>query len=147
MAFLNSLDISGSGLTAQKLRMDIISQNLANANSTVTETGEAYKRKLVVFSEKTGSGNFNLSLNDAINEVSSFGGVEVSAIIEDNDAYKLEYDPANPLANKSGYVEIPAINTVEEMVDMMSASRSYEANVTAFNSIKSMAKKALEIGK
>lgn len=146
MSFLGSLDISGSALTAQKLRMDIISQNLANANSTVKGTGEAYKRKLVVFSEKNADYSFSSSLDEAMNESSSLGGVEVSSVLEDKNAYTLEYDPQNPLANAQGYIEVPVINTVEEMVDMISASRSYEANVTVFNAVKSMANKALEIG-
>jgi len=144
VAFLSSLNISGSALTANKLRMEVISQNLANANTKGPEG--AYRRKLVVLSEKLDNNNFSAELSDAINEVSSFGGVEVSAIVEDNKAFVLEYDPENPLANEEGYVEIPNINTVEEMVDMLAASRSYEANITVFNAVKNMATKALEIG-
>lgn len=144
MAFLSSLNISGSALTANKLRMEIVSQNLANANTT--NTNKAYRRKLVVFSEKLDNKSFSAELNDAVNEISSYGGVEVSKIIEDNKAVLLEYDPENPLANDEGYVEIPNINTVEEMVDMISASRSYEANITVFNAVKDMAAKALDIG-
>lgn len=144
MAFLSSLDISGSALTAQKFRMNIVSQNLANANSTVTATGEAYRRKSVVFSEKINEDSFSYSLDNAM---TANGGVVISDVYEDNDAYTLEYDPNNPLANEEGYVEIPSINTVEEMVEMLSASRSYEANVTVFNAVKDMATKALEIGR
>ena len=145
MAFLNSLNISGSALTAQKFRMEVISQNIANAETTTG--GKAYRRKLVVLSERTNS--FEESFENATSKIKTEnnGGVEVSAIVEDNEAVRLEYDPDNPLANEEGYVEKPDINTVEEMIDMMSASRAYEANITAFNAVKSMALKALEIGK
>ncbi|MEA4832001.1 MAG: flagellar basal body rod protein FlgC [Oscillospiraceae bacterium] len=141
MAFLRTLDISGSALTAQKLRMKVIAQNLANASTTKTESGEAYKRKLVVFKEKSDVNSFENELG------SSLAGVEVSAIVEDNDDYKLDYDPQNPNADENGYIKIPNVNTLEEMIDMMSASRSYEANITAFNAIKQMASAALNIGK
>lgn len=145
MSFLSSLNISGSALTAQKFRMDVISQNIANAKTNAGE--EPYKRKLVVFSEKTTKNLFSNKLNDAINKTEPFGGVEVKEIIEDDKPFLLEYDPDNPLANEEGYVQMPNINTVEEMIDMMSASRSYEANVTVFNAVKQMAEKALEIGR
>jgi flagellar basal-body rod protein FlgC len=141
MAFLGSLDISGSALTAQKFRMDIIAQNLANANTTRTENGEAYRRKLVVFNEKKLGNSFQKELGAAL------GGVEVSAVVEDGDDFKVEYDPDHPDADENGYVSLPNIDTVEEMVDMMSASRSYEANITAFNALKNMASAALDIGK
>lgn len=145
MAFLDSLNISGSALTAQKFRMEIISQNIANADSTTG--GKAYRRKLVVLSERPNS--FAESFKDASSKLrtENNGGVEVSGIVEDESAVRLEYDPDNPLANEEGYVEKPDINTVEEMIDIMSASRAYEANVTAFNAVKQMAMKALEIGK
>lgn len=145
MAFLDSLNISGSALTAQKFRMEVIAQNIANAETTTN--GKAYRRKLVVLSERPNS--FLESLQDASERLKTEknGGVEVSSIIEDENAVRLEYDPDNPFANGEGYVEKPDINTVEEMIDMMSASRAYEANVTAFNAVKRMAQKALEIGK
>ena len=141
MAFLGSLDISGSALTAQKFRMDIIAQNLANANTTRTENGEAYRRKLVVFNEKKLGNSFQKELGAAL------GGVEVSAVVEDGGEYKVECGPDHPDADENGYVSLPNIDTVEEMVDMMSASRSYEANITAFNALKNMASAALDIGK
>lgn len=145
MAFLDSLNISGSALTAQKFRMEVIAQNIANAETTTN--GKAYRRKLVLLSERPNS--FLESLQDASERLKTEknGGVEVSGIIEDENAVRLEYDPDNPFANGEGYVEKPDINTVEEMIDMMSASRAYEANVTAFNAVKRMAQKALEIGK
>ena len=141
MSFLRSLDISGSALTAQKLRMEVIAQNLANAGTTRTENGEAYRRKLVEFSEKTNGSEFEKELGTAL------GGVQVTAIVEDNEGGKVEYDPTHPDADENGYVNLPNINTVEEMIDMMSASRSYESNITAFNAMKGMAMSALNIGK
>ncbi len=152
MAFLDSLNISGSGLTAQKLRMQVVAQNLANAQTTRTENGGPYRRKLVVLSERNDPGAFSTALNASIGGASlgggeSMRGVEATAIVDDADDFKMEYDPAHPDADANGYVRLPNVNTVEEMVDIMSASRLYEANVTAFNAMKEMAAKALEIGK
>jgi flagellar basal-body rod protein FlgC len=147
MAFLASLDISGSGLTAQKLRMQVVAQNLANAQTTRTENGEPYRRKLVVLSERNTTGGFSDTLNASIGGSKIGQGVEASTIVDDADDFKLEYDPTHPNADANGYVRLPNVNTVEEMVDIMSASRLYEANVTAFNAMKEMAAKALEIGK
>jgi len=145
MAFLDSLDISGSALTAHKFRLEVIAQNIANSETTTN--GRAYRRKLVVLSEIPNS--FQKNLRDAASRLKTEnkGGVEVSGILEDENAVRLEYDPDSPFANEAGYVEKPDINAVEEMIDMMSASRAYEANVTAFNAVKRMAQKALEIGK
>jgi flagellar basal-body rod protein FlgC len=147
MAFLDSLNISGSGLTAQKLRMQVVAQNLANAQTTRTENGEPYRRKLVVLSERNDPAAFSNTLNASIGSGESLKGVEATAILDDADDFKLEYDPAHPDADANGYVRLPNVDTVEEMVDIMSASRLYEANVTAFNAMKEMAAKALEIGK
>lgn len=146
MSFLSSLNISGSGLTAQKFRMNVISQNISNANTTRAQNGQPYKRKLVVFNENKGNTAFNLALRNSLN--SKIGqGVVVSAVVEDQSNFKLEYNPDHPHANAAGYVSMPNVDTVEEMVDMISATRSYEANITAFNAMKYMASKALEIGK
>lgn len=147
MAFLDSLNISGSGLTAQKLRMQVVAQNLANAQTTRTANGEPYRRKLVVLSERNDPGAFSTALDASIGERTPFNGVEATAIVDDADDFKLEYDPTHPDADANGYVRLPNVNTAEEMVDIMSASRLYEANVTAFNAMKEMAAKALEIGK
>jgi flagellar basal-body rod protein FlgC len=147
MAFLDSLNISGSGLTAQKLRMQVVAQNLANAQTTRTENGEPYRRKLVVLSERNDPAAFSNTLNASIGSGESLKGVEATAILDDADDFKLEYDPTHPDADANGYVRLPNVDTVEEMVDIMSASRLYEANVTAFNAMKEMAAKALEIGK
>jgi flagellar basal-body rod protein FlgC len=140
MGFLSSMDISGSALTAQRLRMDIISENLANADTTVTDTGGPYRRKVCVFEERSAD-SFSNAFEKAIG-----GGVKVSQIIEDQSDFEVEYDPASPLADADGYVRRPNVDEVEEIIDLMSATRSYEANVTALNATKSMAVKALEIG-
>ena len=139
MGFLSSIDISGSALTAQRLRMDVISENIANAETTVTDSGEPYRRKVCVLGERT---SFSSLLNDAAGS-----GVKVSKIMEDASDFELEYDPNNPLADAGGYVRMPNVDEVEEIIDLMGATRSYEANVTALNATKSMAVKALEIGR
>jgi len=130
------LSISASGLESQRIRMNIIASNLANAQSTHTPEGGPYRRKEVVFSEVLG------------NEIEKTArSVAVREIVEDNRPFQVVFDPQHPDANEEGYVQLPNVNLLEEMVNMMSASRSYEANVTAINSAKSMAQKALEIGR
>lgn len=140
MRLLSSMAISASGLTAERLRMDLIASNLANINTTRTPEGGPYRRKVAVFAEK---------LDQAIQGSKNFRGkgVQVAAIAEDQSPPKLVYDPSHPDANEQGYVEMPNINIVTEMVDLITATRSYEANVTALNAAKSMALKALEIGR
>jgi flagellar basal-body rod protein FlgC len=145
MGFLSSLDISASGLTAQRLRMDVISANIANIDTTRTADGEPYRRKYVVFSAAENDGSFASYLQRG--EASGAGGVIVSQIGEDQSDFRYEYDPTNIDANEDGYVARPNMDLSQEMVDMLSAYRSYEANVTAFNASKDMAVKALEIGK
>jgi flagellar basal-body rod protein FlgC len=175
---MDIFDITGSALTAQRLRMDVISSNLANVNSTRKEDGTigAYKRKNVVFAPvlaeagnrfgvPKGSGmSGSLTMKPAKNGMSigpdgrplltihlthnEFGGagVQVSRITEDaKNPTKMVYEPSHPDANKDGYVEMPNVNVVTEMVDMISASRAYEANVTALQSAKGMNQAALEI--
>ena len=141
----SNFDISASGLTAQRLRMDIISGNIANVNTTRTEDGTPYRRKTPVFKEKTDSfGNtFSGLLAGSTN---SHQGVEVDQIKEDNSPFKKVYRPEHPDADDNGYVEMPNVNITTEMVDMIEASRAYEANVRALNTSKSMAMKALKIG-
>lgn len=146
MSFLNSFDISASGLTAQRLRLDVISQNIANVNTTRTESGEAYRRKTVLFEERQNNPSFGQVLLGQA-DTSPNTGVRVSRIAEDDTPFKLVYEPGHPDANEDGYVSMPNVNIVEEMVNMISASRSYEANVTAMNAMKAMASKALEIGR
>lgn len=145
MAFLSSLNISGSALTAQKLKMRVIAQNLANADTTAA--GGAYVKKTVEFAERRVPADFKSKLDDAEREIMSYGGVIAVAVNEDDGAAVMEYDPDDPAANAEGYVQRPGIDTTEEMINMIEASRMYEANITAFNAIKSMASKALEIGK
>ncbi|UOQ85570.1 flagellar basal body rod protein FlgC [Gracilibacillus salinarum] len=151
MSIFNAINTSGSGLTAQRLRMDTISSNIANADTTratVNENGEyePYRRKMTVFSSKGQS--FSSVLNQATAGSSNTGsGVKVSDIEEDDEPFQLVYNPNHPDANDDGYVEVPNVDPLQEMVDMMSATRSYEANVTALNASKTMLMKALEIGK
>lgn len=147
MSFFGSLDTSASGLTAQRLRLDVISQNMANASTTRTEEGGPYKRKSVVFEQvqNESSSSFSNILNKK--KQSGNNGVRVAQIVEDESEGSLVYDPTHPDANEEGYVEMPNVNTIDEMVNMISASRSYEANVNSFNSMKAMFTKALEIGK
>ena len=147
MSFFASLDTSASALTAQRLRLDIISQNMANASTTRTEAGGPYKRKTVVFEAIQNDANkdFKSILNHK--KQSGCNGVRVARIVEDQSDGNLVYDPSHPDANAQGYVEMPNVNTIDEMVNMISASRSYEANVNSFNSMKSMFTKALDIGK
>ncbi len=144
MNFLDSLAISSSGLSAQRLRMNLISSNLANVNTTRTETGEPYKRKDLVF--ETAQPDAFKSLLDA--ELNDDGrGVKVAAIIEDNKPFIEKYDPGHPDADEKGYIRLPNVNVVEEMVNMISASRSFEANATAVRATKDMAAMALDIGR
>jgi flagellar basal-body rod protein FlgC len=145
MDFLSSLNISGSGLTAQKLRMDVISQNIANAEVTRTENGTPYRRKMVVLSSIKGENSFRDALDKATKVKT--GGVQVQNIIEDQSPLVPVYNPNHPDADEEGYVMLPNVNTAQEMIDMLGASRAYEANVTAFNATKTMALKALEIGR
>jgi len=145
MSAMNGMNISASGMTAQRLRMDIISQNIANINTTRDENGNVYKRKNVVFSEKdvTPFGNILMKASGT-----NGNGVKVTSIVEDNEtAMRQVYDPSHPDANEDGYVTYPNVNTVQEMTDLIDATRSYEANVTAFNATKNMALKGLEVGK
>ena len=148
MSFLNSLNIVGSGMTAQQLRLDIISENITNANTTRTEEGGAYRRKVVVMESQ---GNFEAALararaaSEGHYQVS--GGVAVTEIREDPSDLKLVYDPTHPDANEAGYVELPNVDMVKEMTDAMAASQAFSANVTVFNTIKSVIAKGLEIGR
>ena len=145
MAIFTGMNISASGMTAQRLRTDIISQNLANVNSTSSQDGGAYRRKTVVFSEKNATAFSDVLLSTA-GTVGS--GVKVTKIVEDYETPMSKvYDPAHPDADEDGYVTYPNVNVVTEMTNLIDASRSYEANVTAFNASKSMALKGLEIGK
>ena len=145
MSVFSAFDICATGMTAQRTRLDIISQNIANVNTTRDGDGNPYMRKSVIFEEKS-----YVSFDDAlINATGRVGkGVKVAKIFEDNETEgRLGYDPSHPDADEKGYVLYPNVNTVTEMTDMIDASRSYEANVTAFNAAKGMHMKALDIGK
>ncbi len=146
MGMFGAIDAAASGLTAERLRMDVISNNLANVNTTRTPEGGAYKRKMVVFEPRAQEGMaFAKALSNEIEQTGD--GVRVVEITADNTQGSMVYDPNHPDANQEGYVEMPNVNVVNEMVDMITASRAYEANVTAVNTAKSMAMKALDIGK
>ena len=145
MSFMNGMNVSASGMTAQRLRLDIISQNIANVNTTRDENGNVYRRKTVVFAEKDDT-SFGTVLMKATGNVGN--GVKVNEISEDTQTeLRKVYDPSHPDADEDGYVSYPNVNVVQEMTDMIDATRSYEANVTAFNATKNMALKGLEVGK
>ncbi len=138
MAFLSSLDIVGSALTAERFRADVITQNIANAsNTTLDENGDPYKRKQVVFSER------ELSFSETLDNVS--GGVEITQIVENENDFKMVYDPTHPQADEEGYVAYPNVDTTEEQIDLMAASNAYDANLTVLSVIKEMINKTLEM--
>lgn len=146
MTIFNSLRTSATGLSAERLRMDLISNNLANVETTRTEDGGPYVRQMAVFKPYR---SFESILGE---QVSNLQGVKVDKILKDKTPFRLEYEPNHPDAIQEegelkGYVLYPNVNPVKEMIDMISASRAYEANVTVMNSAKSMAMKALEIGR
>lgn len=145
MAFLDSLDIAGSGLTATRLRMDVISENIANANTTRTKDGGPYRRKMVVY-QSVENQSFQQMLNGNVTSGSK-GGVKVAAIVEDQSDFTPVYNPTSPDADENGYVMMPNVDPIQEMVDMMSTTRAYDLNMSAVNAVKTMAEKALEIGR
>ncbi len=147
MSLFKAIDISASGLTAQRLRMDTISENIANVNTTRTAAGGPYRRKVVVFESRELENRFSGLLNKALEAQKIGEGVRVVKIAEDNTPFKMVYDPNHPDANAQGYVRMPNVNIVTEMVNMISATRAYEANVTAVKSSKDIALKSLEIGR
>lgn len=154
MAFLSSMNIVGSGLTAQQLRLDIISENITNSSTTRTENGGGtYRRKMVVFQAESGRDDFRAVMARAASGLApnrgydTAGGVRVTQIVEDPSELKLVYDPTHPDANEEGYVELPNVDMVKEMTDAMAASQAYSANVTAFNTLKAVVAKGLEIGR
>ena len=146
MSFFNSINVSASGLTAERLRMDLISENIANANTTRTASGTPYRRKIAVFREQQPD-TFSQILGKATDSLILGKGVEVAGIEEDQSPFKKEYNPNHPDADADGFVSLPNVEVVNEMINMISASRAYEANITAIGNTKNMAMKALEIGK
>lgn len=146
MSMFTAFDINASGMTAQRLRMDIISENVANAQSTRTEDGTPYRRKVVTFEQKGSQTKFSRVLNKQFDKYSG-EGVRVSGVYEDTwTEMKLVYNPSHPDANEDGYVEMPNVNPITEMTNLIDASRAWEANSTAFTASKSMAMKALQMG-
>ncbi len=147
MSFLNSFDISASGMTAERQRLDVAAENIANVNTTRTASGEVYRRKMVVLQEQPITSFRSEFMTRLQKKISQKGGVKVVDIVEDQrDLYPV-YNPNHPDADEDGYVMMPNVDLVKETVDGMAATRSYEANITAFNAMKLMAQKALEIGK
>lgn len=155
MAFLSSMNITGSGLTAQQLRLDVIAENVSNINTTrVEESDGPYQRKMVVMEADGGRDSFRSILARAAGEVpaatgdlSENGGVRVTQIVADTSPFKLQYDPTHPDANAEGYVELPNVDLVKEITDAMAATQAFSANVTAFNTLKTVATRALDIGR
>ena len=146
MAMFQSFNISASGMTAERFRTDIIAENIANVNTTSTESGGPYRRKIVTFQAREVtpfSQVYSASKNAAVGN-----GVKVTSVREDTETdFIKEYDPSNPDADENGYVSYPNVNTVTEMTNLIDASRAYEANTTAFEAAKSIAQSGLSIGK
>ncbi len=143
MDFFSAMEVISSGLTAERVRLNVTASNLANANTTRTEEGGAYRRRDPIFAARNvaAEGGFQSQLDGVLK------GVEVTEIIKDDSPPRLVFDPKHPDADEEGYVSLPNVNMVEEMVNMVMASRAYEAGVTAMKSVKDMANKALAIGR
>ena len=147
MSIFSSFGVNASGMTAQRYRMDIISQNVANANTTRTEDGTPYRRKVVTFTEKTNDPTTFGTIFVRSRGMDIGDGVKVSHVFEDNiSEMKRVYDPSHPDADEDGYVWYPNVDIVTEMTNMIDSTRAYEANATAFTASKSMATKGLNIG-
>ena len=146
MGLFQSFDISATGMTAQRFRTDIIAENVANVNTTRTEDGTPYLRKIVTFQEKNVTPFSNVL--QGTREQYTGNGVKVVSVKEDTESdFVMKYDPSHPDADENGYVSYPNVNIVTEMTKLIDASRSYEANATAFDASKSMAQTGLQIGK
>ncbi len=146
MALFQAFDIAASGMTAQRFRMDVIAENIANVNTTRDEHGETYRRKVVTFEEK----NLRpMSFKDTLDYITSYkgNGVKVTKVTRDYETdLVMEYDPSHPDADENGYVSYPNVNTVTEMTNLIDATRGYQANVTAFGSLKEVVSEAISIG-
>ena len=151
MAIFGTMNIVGSGLTAQQLRLDVISENITNINTTRTENGEGpYRRNMVVFQAEGGQDSFRMAMAKAAG-TSNRGyeraaGVRVTEIVEDETDFPISYDPTHPDADEEGYLQMPNITLVKEISDAMAASSAYSANVTAFNTLKSVIARGLDVG-
>lgn len=146
MSIFGGMNVSATGMTAQQMRMDVISENIANVNTTRDENGNPYRRKTVVFQEASTVGFDDIFYN-RLGDGYEPNGVKVAQVVEDDSDLRLVYDPTHPDANEDGYVSYPNVDTVTEMTNMIDASRAYEASATAFNASKSMAMKGLELFK
>lgn len=157
MALLSSLDITGSALTAERFRTDVVLQNIANADTTTTAGGEPYRRQQVVMQDipmtfeeelKKASGKTNAqsASQTATSPTVASGGVKVTKVVQSDRDFTLRYEPDNPNADANGYVKYPNVDKTEEMVDLMAASNAYEANLTALSVVKAMIGKTLDMG-
>ena len=154
MAFFSSMNIVGSGMTAQQARLDVISENITNMNTTRTEGGGAYRRKITVMESETGKNGFREAMSRAARRghavsnrgYEQAGGVKIVEIAEDDTEMPFIYDPTHPDANEEGYVEMPNVTLVKEVTDAMAASQAFSANVTAFNALKQVVQRGLDIG-
>ncbi len=155
MAFLSTLNIIGSGMTAQQVRLDVISENITNMNTTRTEDGGAYRRKVVVFQAETNKNGFRTALSRAAarggtvssRRVRQAGGVRVAEINDDEETdMPFVYDPTHPDANDAGYVQMPNVTLVKEVTDAMAASQAYNADITLYNTFKQVVARGLEMG-
>jgi flagellar basal-body rod protein FlgC len=150
MGLFDAINASGSGLTAERMRMDVTSENLANAETTKAANGQPYRRKEVVLQEAGGVGNDFATVLSSVQGGGGSGagvtnGVKVAGIVEDSSPLKRIYDPGHPDADRNGYVTMPNVNTVTEMTDLISSSRAYEANVTAMQTAKTMFSRTLDL--
>ena len=155
MAFLSTLNIIGSGMTAQQVRLDVISENITNMNTTRTEDGGAYRRKVVVFQAETNKNGFRTALSRAAarggtvssGRVRQAGGVRVVEINDDEQTdMPFVYDPTHPDANEAGYLQLPNVTLVKEVTDAMAASQAYNADITLYNTFKQVVARGLEMG-
>ncbi len=145
MDFFTAMEVSASGMTAERTRMNVASSNLANATTTETPEGGPFKRLDVILQSQSARGNISGAAAAGVDP--AVNGVAVGGIVQDSSPPRLEYDPGHPDADANGYVAYPNVNVVEEMVDMITASRAYEAGVTSLNTAVAMAERALAIGK
>jgi len=147
MSILSSLGVSVSGMTAQRQRVNTISENIANVNTTRTPQGGPYRRRQVIFAAVSNDRTFDEELRAQDRSLDTATQVKVVGIVKDNRSPIMRFEPGHPDANEEGYVAMPNVNMMEEMVNLMEASRSYEANVAAFNASKSMWQAALDLGR
>jgi len=146
MDLMKAMDIAASGMSAERARLNVISMNLANANTTRTASGGPYRRKTVIFETSPVARSFEDELKISLSDNEIYG-VKVSGIIPVKGEFKKVYDPSHPDADKEGYVYMPNVNLVQEMVEMLNANRGYEANAAAIRTAKEMALRALELGR